>query len=92
MSRAKREQDYLRAQAVTTLVINGRTFERIRFDSDETDDAEEYRDEMLCGHCEVSDVSFHLLGCEAERCPSCGGQIISCACEFEQRPGKPPLD
>jgi hypothetical protein len=75
----------------TTLVINGKTYERLRFEEDETDDKQEYRGEWLCGHCDVRDFSYHMLGCEAERCPRCHGQIISCECDFQQRPGKPPL-
>ena len=91
MPEPSRHESYQRAQEVTTLVINGKSYERIRFDADETDDKEKYRGQWLCGHCEVSDFSYHLLGCEAERCPRCRRQIISCGCEFEQRPGTPPL-
>ena len=89
MPTPKRRKSYKQEQAVTTFVINEQVYERIRFDADAASDRVKYRGDWLCGHCDVSDYSFHLLGCEAERCPRCRKQVISCPCEFEQRPGKP---
>jgi len=39
------------------------------------------------GHCPVCGVAegeTHLLGCPVEICPWCDGQLIGCACRFEQ--------
>jgi len=33
-----------------------------------------------CGDCGATARAFHHLGCDLERCPNCGGQLISCGC------------
>src|SRR5262245_39746574 len=35
---------------------------------------------QICGKCGVREGQLHELGCGMERCPFCGGQLISCAC------------
>lgn len=52
-------------------------------------DGKEYRripyvaacNEEPCGDCNVGDGCLHHLGCDNEKCPKCGGQLISCGCE-----------
>jgi hypothetical protein len=34
-----------------------------------------------CYDCNVAPGGIHHLGCEEERCPRCGGQLIMCECE-----------
>jgi hypothetical protein len=76
---------FRRTQSVTQLVINSREYGRVRYG-----DEEDALQHSKCDDCGVL-RSFHLLGCDLEQCPRCLGQIISCDCFFDERPGEPPL-
>ena len=38
------------------------------------------RERQKCGACGVSEGELHELGCDQERCPCCGNQLIGCDC------------
>lgn len=57
-----------------TILIHGEIFNRIPYDPD-------YGDEnQTCHDCGATRGEYHGLGCDMERCPKCGGQLISCDC------------
>lgn len=37
-----------------------------------------------CHDCNVQEGELHKLGCDMERCPFCGNQLIACGCCYEK--------
>lgn len=37
---------------------------------------------QVCPGCDVSPGALHEMFCTKERCPFCGGQLVSCECIF----------
>lgn len=69
------------AQAITTYVINGEVYKRIRYGEENEDWG---ADRGPCHDCGVVKGQFHVgPACDVERCPRCGGQVIGCDCEHE---------
>ena len=40
--------------------------------------------DFLCHDCAAKRGEFHVPGCDMERCPECGKQLISCACNYDE--------
>jgi hypothetical protein len=36
-----------------------------------------------CHDCDAEEGELHSIGCDMERCPFCGGQLISCECAYK---------
>ncbi len=68
------------AQKITTYVIGGKSFERIRYGDEPNDWG---ANEHPCGDCAIVKGQFHVPSCDIECCPSCKEQAISCDCEYE---------
>lgn len=60
--------------------IGGNEYLRIPVGGD-GDFLEDGDEKSRCHGCNALFSHQHHWGCDAERCPACGGQMISCDCE-----------
>jgi hypothetical protein len=63
------DKDHPRAPQIELL---GQTYNRVPYQPDDPN--------FLCIDCEAGAGEIHELGCDAEECPRCGEQLISCGC------------
>lgn len=64
------------SRRVTSCAAN----QTIRFPDGKVIQAAPHANTDRCGDCNVKRGGFHHPGCDRERCPRCGGQLISCGC------------
>ncbi len=57
-----------------TLTIDGKEYQRIPYANPH------HPDPHYCHDCNTPLGQLHHLGCDMERCPKCGGQLIACGC------------
>lgn len=49
-----------------------------------SDNMMDERKEITCRDCGAKEGQLHQLGCDMEKCPFCGNQLISCDCLYEK--------
>ena len=64
------------------VIIDGVKYGQVKF-GDEPDFIDLVGESSRCGDCNVRYGHYHRPGCDLERCPSCGLQLISCDCNIE---------
>jgi hypothetical protein len=73
--------DMLTADGCTmeNIETKGKSYKRIKC-GDAGDWGEDEGAGYVCHDCNAKPGHYHHLGCDTERCPKCGGQLISCGC------------
>lgn len=76
------ELEIAAAQAITEYEIDGVAYARIRYGCE----AEDWgaASGRPCHDCAVRPGQYHVPSCDAERCPACLGQAISCGCNDDE--------
>jgi hypothetical protein len=69
------------AQYLRRILIDGKSYQRISFGDE--GDLFGKRDSGNCHDCAVTPGQLHVPGCDAEACPRCKGQAITCDCDFQ---------
>jgi hypothetical protein len=70
------------AQLQSAYVIEGEEYPRVRYGEEHDDEWDAGR--VPCHDCRVVKGQFHVVGCDVEQCPRCGGQVITCDCPYDE--------
>ena len=73
--------------AISKIHIAGKVFKRIPVGGP-GDFLEGGPKDARCGDCGALVGHYHHWGCDCERCPACGLQLIGCGCEDVYAQGK----
>lgn len=65
---------------ISTVYIAGKVYKRIPVGG-RGDFLEGDSQDARCGDCGAQIGQYHHWGCDCERCPACGHQLIGCDCE-----------
>ena len=65
------EMTLARSCSAAAIQMGGLAYARRRF---------RWRHVERCDGCGIARGGVHHLGCDVERCPRCGGQLITCGC------------
>jgi hypothetical protein len=68
------------AQNEKTYLIDGTAYTRVPYGNEDEDWG---ANSHPCGDCSAEKGELHVSSCDVEQCPACGGQVLSCDCEYD---------